>query len=150
MEFLSILVGNLVFAAWIITYGNFLVNGRPLTDWENSLQHSSEGNHSITQKGFPKLEGPRWNEYLSKLIRWHQRAYAKLTVTQSGRLGLVRVKTKHGDKICLLNAFRNIVILRPWLNTGYKIVGYALLEGMMYGEMDHLLAGDNLQCFPIY
>lgn len=150
MEFLGILVGNLVFAAWIITYGNFLVNGRPLTDWASSLQHSSEGNHSITQKGLPELEGPRWNEYLSKLIRWHQRAYAKLTVTQSGRLGMVHVKTEHGDKICLLNAFRNIVILRPWLGIGYKIVGYALLEGMMYGEMDHILAGDNLQCFRIH
>lgn len=148
MEFLSVLVGDHVFAEWIITNGNFLVSGRPLTVWANSLQLSSEDSHPTIRTGLPKLEGPRWIEYLSKMVKWFQSGFTKLVVTQSGRLGLVHWNAQHGDKHCLLHAFRNTVILRPW-DSGYKIIGYASVEGVMYGEMDHLLAGDNLQCFHI-
>jgi hypothetical protein len=149
IEFLSILVRDRIFAEWIISFGDFLVSGRTLREWASNLDSSSEVNHSITRAGLPKLEGSHWIEYRSKLIKWYQRAYTNPIVTQSGRLGLVHWRAKLGDKICLLHAFRNIVILRPWDDTGYKLVGYASVEGMMYGEMDHLLAGDNLQCFQI-
>ncbi len=142
-------MGDRAFAEWIIADGNFLVGGRPLTDWANSLQVSSEGSHSTTRTGLPKLEGPLWIECLSKLVKWCQTAYTKVLVTQDGRLGLVHWKAQHRDKLCLLHAFRNTVILRPW-DSGYKIIGHASVEGVMYGEMDHLLAGDNLQCFHIY
>jgi hypothetical protein len=32
----------------------------------------------------------------------------------------------------------------------HKIMGYSYIDGMMKGEVDHPLKGDNLQCFRIH
>jgi hypothetical protein len=62
---------------------------------------------------------------------------------------MAQLQAKHEDKLCLLPALRNVVILRPW-GDRHKIIGYSYIDGMLTGEMDHLFKGDNLQCFRIH
>jgi hypothetical protein len=38
---------------------------------------------------------------------------AGLVVTGKGYLGMIHSSAKCGDRICLLNAFRNTVVLKP-------------------------------------
>ena len=127
---------------WIRDHGTFLVSGRTLTDWAKSL-------HLSRERFFTRPRGDGFKSYVGQMHRLNWWTQQGIFITQKGRLGLMPPQTKRGDRLCLLKAFRNIVILRPW-DDGYKIVGYADIGGMIDGDMDHLLEGDSLECIRIY
>jgi hypothetical protein len=123
-----------------------IVSGRTLKDWAESLYSDCR----IKCPGQSELRDESYKEYFSEVNRLNGWGNQGMTVTKDGYLGLVHPKSRRGDKICLLHAFRNIVILRPWKDDGYKIVGYASIDGLMKGEKDFLLERLKLTCFRIY
>ncbi|KAN0122155.1 Heterokaryon incompatibility protein (HET) domain containing protein [Hyaloscypha variabilis] len=123
-----------------------IVSGQTLKDWAKG---SYSYKHLPTRSD---LENERYKDYFSKVNRLHgdsNQNTQQMIVTRDGRLGLVHPNSQAGDMICLLHAFHNIVILRPW-EDGYKIVGYAHIDGYVRGQMDWLLRGGRLMRFHIY
>ena len=72
------------------------------------------------------------NLYLDEIYDAH---FKSLCLTESGSLGLVPMIAQPGDRFCVFPGLPTPMVLRPWSDNKYKLVGEAYLNGVMQGEV---------------